>query len=121
MKDEMDSLMTNQTWELTKLAAGKKALHNKWMYRIKDEYDGSNRYKARLVVKSFQQKEDIDYTDIFLFVVKMTTIRLVLGIVAAENLHLEQLDVKITFLHSNLEENIYMKQPQGFTVQGKES
>jgi hypothetical protein len=121
MKDEMDSLMTNQTWELTELPAGKKALHNKWVYRIKGEHDGSKRYKARLVVKGFQQKEGIDYTDIFSPVVKMTTIRLVLRIVAAENLHLEQLDVKTAFLHGNLEEEIYMHQPQGFAVLGKES
>uniref|UniRef100_A0A7N2LG47 Integrase catalytic domain-containing protein n=1 Tax=Quercus lobata TaxID=97700 RepID=A0A7N2LG47_QUELO len=84
---------------------GKKALHNKWVYKIKNEYDGSKRYKARLVVKGFQQKEGIDYTEIFSPVVKMSTIRLVLGMVAAENLHLEQLDVKTAFLHgSSIEE-----------------
>ena len=65
MKDEMDSLLRNQTWELTELPVGKKALHNKWVYRIKNEHDGSKCYKARLVVKGFQQKEGIDYTNIF--------------------------------------------------------
>ena len=54
MKDEMDSLLGNQTWELTELLVGKKALHNKWVYRIKNEHDGSKRYKARLVVKRNQ-------------------------------------------------------------------
>jgi len=52
MKDEIDSLMTNQTWELTKLPTGKKALHNT-VYRIKGEHDGSKHYKARLAVKGF--------------------------------------------------------------------
>ncbi|RVX10461.1 Retrovirus-related Pol polyprotein from transposon TNT 1-94 [Vitis vinifera] len=121
MKDEMDSLLGNQTWELTELPVGKKALHNKWVYRIKNEHDGSKRYKARLVVKGFQQKEGIDYTEIFSPVVKMSTIRLVLGMVAAENLHLEQLDVKTTFLHGDLEEDLYMIQPEGFIVQGQEN
>uniref|UniRef100_A0A2N9EY29 CCHC-type domain-containing protein n=1 Tax=Fagus sylvatica TaxID=28930 RepID=A0A2N9EY29_FAGSY len=121
MKDEMNSLMTNQTWELTELPQRKKALHNKWVYRVKEEHDRSKRYKARLVVKGFQQKEGVDYTDIFSPVVKLTTIRLVLGIVTAENLHLEQLDVKTAFLHGDLEEDIYMRQPQGFIVQEKES
>ena len=54
MKDEMDSLLGNQTWELIELPVGKKALHNKWVYRVKNEHDGSKRYKARLVVKGFQ-------------------------------------------------------------------
>ncbi|RVW95743.1 Retrovirus-related Pol polyprotein from transposon TNT 1-94 [Vitis vinifera] len=54
MKDEMDSLLGNQTWELTELSVGKKALHNKWVYKIKNEHDGNKRYKARLVVKGFQ-------------------------------------------------------------------
>uniref|UniRef100_A0A2N9IT47 Integrase catalytic domain-containing protein n=1 Tax=Fagus sylvatica TaxID=28930 RepID=A0A2N9IT47_FAGSY len=76
MKDEMNSLMTSQTWELTELPQRKKALHNKWVYRVKEEHDGSKRYKARLVVKGFQQKEGVDYTDIFSPVVKLTTIRL---------------------------------------------
>ena len=89
MKDEMDSLLGNLTWELTELPVGKKALHNKWVYRIKNEHDGSKRYNARLVVKGFQQKEGIDFTEIFSPVMKMSTIRLVLGMVAAENLHLE--------------------------------
>ena len=87
----------------------------------KEEHDGSKRYKSRLVVKGFQQKEGVDYTDIFSPVVKLTTIRFVLGIVAAKNLHLEQLDVKTAFLHGDLEEDIYMHQPQGFIVQGKEN
>ena len=121
MKDEMDSLLRNQTWELTELPVGKKALHNKWVYRIKNEHDGSKRYKTRLVVKGFQQKEGIDFTKIFSPVVKMSTIRLVLGMVAAENLHLEQLDVKTAFLHGDLEEDIYMIQPEGFIAQGQEN
>lgn len=61
MKEEMDSLLGNQTWELIELPVGKKVLHNKWVYKIKNEHDGSKRYKARLVVKGFQQKEGIDY------------------------------------------------------------
>ncbi|KAE8682957.1 AGC (cAMP-dependent, cGMP-dependent and protein kinase C) kinase family protein, putative isoform 1 [Hibiscus syriacus] len=57
MKNEMDSFMSNQTWELVELPPCKKALHNKWIYRIKEEHDGSKCYKARLVVKGFQEKK----------------------------------------------------------------
>ena len=115
----MDSLHKNHSWELTPLPKGKKALHNKWVYRIKQEHDGSKRYKARLVVKRFQQREGVDYTEIFSPVVKLTTVRLVLSIVAAEDLHLEQLDVKTAFLHGELEEDIYMVQPEGFLSREK--
>jgi len=82
---------------------------------------GNKRYKARPVVKRFQQKEGIDYNEIFSAVVKLTTIRLVLKNVAVENLHLVRLDVKTTFLHGDLEEEIYVKQPDGFMVASKES
>ena len=108
MKDEMNSLLENQIWELTELPVGKKVLHNKWVYRIKNEHDGSKHYKAKLIVKGLQQKKSVAYSEIFSLVVKMSTIRLVLGMVAAENLHLEQLGVKTTFLHGDLEEDIYM-------------
>ena len=120
MKDEMDSLITNHTWELAKLPAGKKALHNKWVYRIKEESNGSQRFKVRLVVKGFQQKEGIDFTEIFSPVIKLVTIRTVLGLVAKENLHLQQMDVKTAFLHGDLDEEIYMRQPEGFEVKGRE-
>ena len=121
MEDELSSLDKNHTWSLVKLPAGKKALQNKWVFRVKDEIDGSKRYKARLVVKGFQQKKGVDYNEIFSPVVKMTTIRMVLGIVASEDLHLEQLDVKTAFLHGDLEEDIYMAQPEGFPIVGKEN
>ena len=121
MKGEMDSLLGNQTLELIEILEGKKVLHNNQVYRIKNEHDGSKCYKARLVVKGFQQKKGIDYSKIFSPVVKMSTIRLVLRMVVVENLHLEQLDVKIAFLHSDLEEDIYMSKLEGFIVQGRES
>ena len=85
-------------------------MHNKFLYRIKNEHDGSKRYKARLVVKGLQQKKDIDYSEIFSPIVKMSIIRLVLGMVVAKNLHLEQLDVKTTFLYGDLKEDIYIIQ-----------
>ena len=51
----------------------------------------------------------------------MSIIKLVLGMVVTKNLHLEQLDVKTTFLHDDLEEDLYMIQPEGFIVQGQEN
>ena len=66
MKDEMDSLLGNKIQELTELPVRKKALYNKQVYKIKNEHDGSKRYKARLVVKGFQQKKGITTQKYFL-------------------------------------------------------
>ena len=92
--DEMRSLETNDTWVLTELPAGKRALLNNWFFRIKTEPDGKRRFKAHLVVKAYSQKKGIDDAQIFSPVVKLTSIRILLSIVASENLHLEQMDVK---------------------------
>ena len=121
MEDEMNSLHENNTFELVKLPKGKKALKNKWVYRLKSEENSSQpRYKARLVVKGFAQKQGIDFDEIFSPVVKMSSIRVVLGMAATMDLEVEQLDVKTTFLHGDLEEEIYMEQPEGFAIAGKE-
>ncbi|GJS37168.1 transposable element [Tanacetum coccineum] len=83
---------------------------------------GSNiiRFKARLVAKGYSQKEGIDYNEIFSPVIRHTSIRVLLSLVAHHDLELEQLDVKTAFLHGDLEEEIYMSQPEGFVIQGKE-
>ena len=121
MKEEMDSLLKNNTQDLCKFPTGKKTLQNKWVYRLKEEDGGKKIFKARLVVKGFSQKKGIDFDEIFSHVVKMTSIHIVLSIVATKDLHLEHLDVKTTFLHGNLDEEIYMAQPQRFEVKGKEN
>jgi len=105
MEDEIKSVQKNKTWSLTKLPEGKKVLQNRWIYWLKEEPYGNKRYKARLVVKGFQQRQRTDFTEIFSHVVKMTTIRVILSIVVVENLHLEELDVKNAFLHGDIEED----------------
>ena len=110
MQDEMDSLHENHTYELTELPKGKRALRNKWVYKLKPGDAGNPpRYKARIVVKGFQQKKGVDFDKIFAPVVKMTSIRKVLRIAVSMDLEVEQLDIKMGFLHSDLEEEIYMQ------------
>ncbi|KAH9783426.1 hypothetical protein KPL71_009306 [Citrus sinensis] len=123
MEEEMKSLHQNQTWELVKLPKGKRAIGNKWVYTKKQGSPNQTipRYKARLVAKSFAQKEDINYNKVFSPVVKHTSIRILLALVAEYELELAQLDVKTAFLHGDLEEEIYMIQPYGFRVAGKEN
>ena len=77
------------------------------------------KYKARLVAKGYSQVEGIDFGEIFSPVAKLTSIGFLLSIAAAFDLEVEQMDVKTAFLHGDLEEEIYMKQPEGFVVKGK--
>lgn len=77
-------------------------------------------YKARLVAKGFKQESGIDFEEIVSPMVKMTTLRVLLGLVATKNLELVQMDAKTTFLHGDLDEEIYMQQSKGFAEEGKE-
>ncbi|KAG8496414.1 hypothetical protein CXB51_007522 [Gossypium anomalum] len=122
MQEEMESLHKNKTWDLVKLPKGKKTVRCKWVFKKKEGTPGVEepKYKARLVAKGYSQVPGVDFTDVFSPVVKHSLIRALLGIVAMHDLELEQLDVKTTFLHGELEEDIYMQQPEGFTVSEKE-
>ena len=123
MNDEIQSLHQNHTWRLANLPKGKKAIGCKWVFAKKEGFPNQEdvRYKARLVAKGYAQKEGIDYNEVFSPVVKHSSIRIMLALVAQLDLELVQMDVKTAFLHGNLEEEIYMTQPEGFKVAGKEN
>ena len=88
---------------------------NKWVYRIKRNPDNNiSLYKDKLVVEGYNQQSGIDYGQTFSPVVKATTIRTILSIVAMYNLDMKQLDISNTFLHGHLDDTMYMEQPWGF-------
>ncbi|CAM8887274.1 unnamed protein product [Rhodiola kirilowii] len=122
MDEEMESLIKNETWELVNRPKGQKLVGCKWIFKRKEGIPGVEkpRLKARLVDKGFTQQEGVDFTEIFGPVVKHRSIRVMLSIVAKFDLESEQLDVKTSFLHGKLDEIIYMRQPDGYTVGNKE-
>ncbi|BBH07178.1 transposable element gene [Prunus dulcis] len=121
INDEFQSIIQNNTWMLTNLPAGNKAIGCKWVFRKKLKPDGSiDKYKARLVAKGFTQKKGIDYFDTYSPVSRITTIRTLIALASVHNLVIHQMDVKTAFLNGDLDEEIYMEQPEGFIVKGQE-
>lgn len=122
MHDEMESLEKNDTWKLVKLPKEKKHVHCKWIFKRKEGISPTElaRYKTSLVAKGYSQILGIDFNDVFSPVVKHSSIRTLLSIVAIHDYELEQLDVKTAFLHGELEEDIYLDQLEGFVIPEKE-
>ncbi|GJW11835.1 zinc finger, CCHC-type containing protein [Tanacetum coccineum] len=119
--DENCSIMENNTWVLSDLPPGCKPLGSKWIFKRKMKVDGIiDKFKARLVIQGFRQKEGIDYFNTYAPVARITTIRLLLALAAIHNLVTHQMDVKTAFLNGDLEEEVYMKQPEGFVMPGNE-
>ncbi|KAJ9533118.1 hypothetical protein QJQ45_018205 [Haematococcus lacustris] len=113
--EEMQSLLSYGTWELVELPEGCRPLDNRWVFSVKRDGRGSIvRFKARLVVKGFLQREGIDFHELHAPVSKHATVRALLAVAAAEDMELEHLDVKTAFLNGRLEEVIYMHQPAGY-------
>ncbi|KAJ9515788.1 hypothetical protein QJQ45_008691 [Haematococcus lacustris] len=113
--EEMQSLLSYGTWELVELPEGCRPLANRWVWSVKRDGRGSIvRFKARLVVKGFLQREGIDFHELHAPVSKHATVRALLAVAAAEDMELEHLDVKTAFLNGRLEEVIYMHQPAGY-------
>ncbi|KAL0349572.1 UNVERIFIED_CONTAM: Retrovirus-related Pol polyprotein from transposon TNT 1-94 [Sesamum radiatum] len=121
INNEIESIMQNHTWELVDLPSGSKPLGCKWILKRKYKADGSiDKYKARLVAKGFKQKEGLDFFDTYSPVTRITSIRVLIAVAALYDLEIHQMDVKTAFLNGELDEEIYMEQPEGFVVPGQE-
>jgi hypothetical protein len=121
MEDKIKSMSTNKVWDLEPIPKRAKTVGCKWVYRTKHDSQGNiERIKAQLVAKGFTQREGIDYNETFSPVSCKDSFRIIMTLVAHYNLELHQMDVKMAFLNGDLEENVYMAQPKGFVVEGKD-
>ena len=118
---EMEAIEKNKTWELVILPEGIKRIDVKWIFRTKLNEKGEvDKCKARLVVKGYAQRYGIDYSEVFAPVARWDTIRLILALAAQKGWTVFQLDVKSAFLHGELEEAVYVEQPEGYVSKGEE-
>lgn len=120
MELEMAALHQNGTWDLVPLPPDKQTVGCKWVYTVKFHPDGSiDRLKARLVAKGYTQTYGIDYEETFSPVAKISSVLVFIYLAANLDWPLFQLDVKNSFLHGDLHEEVYMEQPPGFVAQGE--
>ena len=121
MKSELNSMYSNQVWDLVKAPNDIKPIGCKWVYKRKRGIEGKvETFKARLVAKGYKQKKGIDYEETFSPVAMLKSIKILLSIVAHYDYEIWQMDVKTTFLNGNLEEEIYMMQLEGFIAKNQE-
>ncbi|XP_071731045.1 uncharacterized mitochondrial protein AtMg00820-like [Rutidosis leptorrhynchoides] len=105
IRDKIESIMENNTWVLVDLPPGCKSLGNKWIFKRKMKVDGSvDKFKARLVIQGFRQKEGIDYFDTYAPVARITSIRLLISLASIHNIVIHQMDVRTAFLNGDLME-----------------
>ncbi|KAJ9565668.1 hypothetical protein OSB04_001634 [Centaurea solstitialis] len=129
MDAEMAAILSNYTWDLVPKPSDANIVGNRWLFRHKFDSNGRlEHYKARLVAQGFSQQPGLDFDDtstkihichaddhsIIIPVVKPATIRTVLSISISRNWPIHQLDVKNAFLHGDLTETVYMRQPPGY-------
>ena len=115
MEREMQSLHRNKVWALVEPPPNRKVIGSKWVFKRKVNANGEvERHKARLVAQGFSQKYGLDYEETFSPVVRFESIRSVIALGAQHKLQLHQMDVSTAFLNGELDEEVYMQQPEGF-------
>jgi hypothetical protein len=121
MMEEYQYIMNSDMWEVVLRPERKSVVTSKWIYKIKHAaYGNIEKYKVRFVDRGFSQKEGEDYDKTFTLVTKYTSIRSIIYIASVMGWKLHYMDVKNSFLNGVTEE-VYIEQPQGFVIHGKES
>ena len=122
MLEEYKSILMNDVWEVVPRPQGKSVATSKWIYKVKYSVYGSvEKCKARFVSRGFSQKEGIDYDKTFAPVARYNSIRVIISLTLVLGWKLHQMDVKIAFLNGKIEEEVYIEQPEGFELHGKDT
>ena len=118
---EYESLMENETWDLVELPPNRQPVGCKWVFKVKQGSDGkADRFKGRLVPKGYSQRYGMDYTETFSPFVRFAFIRSLVALAVQSEMELHQMYMETAFLNGRLEEEVYMTQPEGYEVPGKD-
>lgn len=121
MRQELDAIEANKTWELVTLPPGHKTIGVKWIFKLKKDAEGRIvKHKARLVAKGYAQEYGVDFDEVYAPVTRLETVRLLLALAAKLEWEVHHLDVKTAFLKGDLKEEVYVSQPEGFEISGQE-
>ena len=119
--EKIDAIEINNTWDLVEFPDDKNCIGVKWIYKTKLNVDGDvEKYKARLVAQGFSQQPGIDYNDNFAPISRLDMVRMVLAIATHNKWYVHQMDAMSAFLNGSLEEEVYVRQPPGYEVDGQE-
>lgn len=112
IEEEKESLEKNETWKVVNEseAKDKKVLSSKWIFKIKED----QKYKARLVVRGFEQEQGIDYQETFSPVINNSSLKVIFALATVNKYEMYGFDIKTAFLYGELDEDIYMKLPEGY-------
>ncbi|GJZ41739.1 retrovirus-related pol polyprotein from transposon TNT 1-94 [Tanacetum coccineum] len=118
MQEGIHEFQRLEVWELVSCPDKVLLIKLKWIYKVKtDEFGGVLKNKARLVAQRFRQEEGIDFEESFAPVARIKVIRIFVSNAAHKNMTIYQMDVKMAFLNSELKEEVYVSQPEGFVDQ----
>jgi hypothetical protein len=111
MKNENKSFLINETWKLINFFENRRVFRDKWVYKIKKkEHDEILRYKTRWMIRDFKKIEELDYTKIFVSMIKSMNYKTMCVIIVVNDWEIEQINVKTIFLYDKIHENVFVKQ-----------
>jgi hypothetical protein len=113
-RKELDSLISNNTWELVPKPKDAKVLNTRWVYKLKPNKNNTTEFKARFVAKGFEQLYGLDYIDTFAAVIKQLAWRLLFALAVLNSWLIYKIDMISAFTQGNIDANIYIKQPLGY-------
>jgi len=120
MKDEIQSLKDNNTWDIVNVLSDQHVLKGRWVYKVKRDAHGQvSRYKARWVVKGYKQQFDIDYDQIFVSVIKLQMYKTLFALTAHYDLEVNQMNVTTVFLYDSIDQVIYVELSHSYELSDK--